>query len=111
MHLYITDQPILQPGVIDIMCEDHPQAYVIELSHSGECVCDECGLVVCDRLVSRDKEWRDFEDTTMKTTRSRCGPATDLSEELCTFTAGPGWRRYQFIEQRMHQVKVSERFK
>lgn len=66
-------------------CSRHGKKYLIEEPHSGDMVCTKCGVIVCERMVSEEAEWRNFGDDSMadKWKRSRVGGAMKsfLSDE------------------------------
>ncbi|TKR60941.1 hypothetical protein L596_028122 [Steinernema carpocapsae] len=47
---------------VQVQCQYHPNAHLIEDHRAGDLVCPECGLVVGDRLVDVGTEWRSFSN-------------------------------------------------
>lgn len=68
-------------------CRD-PTAYMFADHHTGDHVCSVCG-VVSGRLVTGDKEWREFEDSGGPS-QNRVGDTQDqtLSASLQTYASG-----------------------
>lgn len=56
-------------------CSEHGKKYIVEEHHSGDLVCTKCGVIICDRMISDEAEWRNFGDDSMadKWKRSRIG--------------------------------------
>uniref|UniRef100_T1IL29 Transcription initiation factor IIB n=1 Tax=Strigamia maritima TaxID=126957 RepID=T1IL29_STRMM len=42
------------------VCPAHPDAAIIDDYHSGDMICEECGLVIGDRVIDVGAEWRTF---------------------------------------------------
>lgn len=59
-----------------VRCRYHPEENLIEDHHSGSIICPECGLVVVDRVISEENEWRNFEEDGIN--RSRVGRAENV---------------------------------
>ncbi|XP_045462545.1 transcription initiation factor IIB-like [Harmonia axyridis] len=77
-----------------ICCPHHPEAYLMEDYRAGDLICQECGLVVGDRVIDVGSEWRTFSDEKSKGgDPSRVGGRenTLLSGDLSTMV-GPGGR-------------------
>jgi transcription initiation factor TFIIB len=58
-----------------VLCETHPNADLIEDHSAGDTVCSECGLVVGDRVIDVNSEWRTFTNDTDSKDMSRVGEA------------------------------------
>lgn len=56
-----------------VFCRYHPAANLIDDHQSGSLVCPQCGLVVVERMVSEEAEWRNFNDDDSSIIRSRVG--------------------------------------
>lgn len=56
-------------------CSLHGKKYLIDEPHSGDMVCTKCGVIVCERMICEEAEWRNFGDDSMadKWKRSRIG--------------------------------------
>ena len=46
------------PAEPKVTCRYHPDSYLIEDYRAGDMICHECGLVVGDRTVNVEAEWR-----------------------------------------------------
>lgn len=60
--------------IYELQCESHPDAYLIEDYRAGDLICSQCGLVVGERMIDVDAEWRSFADDD-GIDRSRVGEA------------------------------------
>ncbi|KAG1650709.1 Transcription initiation factor IIB [Nymphon striatum] len=58
-----------------LMCPQHPSAALIEDYRAGDMICQECGLVVGDRVVDVGSEWRTFSNENANSDPSRVGSA------------------------------------
>lgn len=60
-------------------CKEHGDTNLID-NGEGDLVCTECGVVVEDRMICEDAEWRNFNDDsiTEKWSKSRTGGAENL---------------------------------
>lgn len=58
-------------------CKVHGDAHLINDMKDGNMVCEECGVVVEERMICEDAEWRNFEGDSMaeKWSKSRTGDA------------------------------------
>lgn len=61
-------------------CSKHGKTYLIENHQGGDLVCTKCGIVICDRMISEEAEWRNFGDDSVaeKWQRSRIGGAQNV---------------------------------
>lgn len=78
-----------------VACKYHPDADLIEDSHAGDMICQECGLVVGDRVIDVTSEWRSFSNSDDGAKdRSRVGaaenPALDNASLSTTIGAATG---------------------
>lgn len=53
-------------------CKVHGDVYLIDDKQSGDWICGECGIVVEERMVSEEAEWRNFEGDSMADKWSKC---------------------------------------
>jgi transcription initiation factor TFIIB len=58
-----------------VQCPHHPGASLIEDHSAGDMICQECGLVVGDRVIDVGSEWRTFSNDKSSADRSRVGAA------------------------------------
>ncbi|XP_067662635.1 transcription initiation factor IIB-like [Haliotis asinina] len=58
-----------------VYCREHPDAALIEDYHAGDMICQECGLVVGDRVIDVGSEWRTFSNDKNTKDASRVGAA------------------------------------
>lgn len=69
-------------------CKYHPNGYLVVDISSGNLVCDQCGVVAADRVISEEAEWRSFGNDTFaeKQAKSRVGQAENpfLDNDLGT---------------------------
>lgn len=56
-----------------VSCPEHPYAPLIEDYRAGDMICQECGLVVGDRVVDVGSEWRTFSNEKSNADPSRVG--------------------------------------
>lgn len=58
-------------------CKEHGDAHLINDIANGDLVCEQCGVVVEERMVCDEAEWRNFEGDSMaeKWSKSRTGDA------------------------------------
>ncbi len=56
-----------------VVCQQHPDAPMIEDYRAGDMICSECGLVVGDRVIDVGSEWRTFSNEKGGDDRSRVG--------------------------------------
>ncbi|XP_045466218.1 transcription initiation factor IIB-like [Harmonia axyridis] len=78
-----------------ICCPQHPDAYLLEDYRAGDLICQDCGLVVGDRVIDVGAEWRTFSDEkSLGGDPSRVGGRgnTLLSGEDLSTMVGPGGR-------------------
>lgn len=61
----------------EVGCKEHGDAHLINDEQSGDLVCVQCGVVVDERMMSEEAEWRNFEGDSMadKWSKSRAGDA------------------------------------
>lgn len=58
-------------------CRKHGEKYLVTDVSQGDLVCEKCGIVVEDRIICDEAEWRNFADDSNATkwTKSRAGDA------------------------------------
>lgn len=95
-------------GGSKLSCPNHPNSHLVEDYRAGDMICQECGLVVGDRVVDVGSEWRTFSNESNGNDRSRVGggenpllSGQDLSTMVGTDRASgsgldlQGYARYQ----------------
>lgn len=55
-----------------IGCRKHSDAYLINDVSSGDVICEKCGIVVEERMVCDDAEWRNFDGDSLADKWSKC---------------------------------------
>jgi len=60
------------------VCEGCGSDHIVELRSQGDLVCENCGLVFRDHLISMASEWRTFADDDSKSDPNRAGAAESL---------------------------------
>ncbi|XP_058122405.1 transcription initiation factor IIB-like [Anopheles ziemanni] len=60
-----------------LCCVYHPLAQLLDDHHTGDMICPECGLVVCERAIDPSCEWRTFSNEPTKVNPSRIGGMQD----------------------------------
>ena len=63
------------PIVLKLKCKYCIDSYLIDDEHTGDTICNRCGVVVGDRIVNDSSEWRSFGND--EKNRSRVGGAED----------------------------------
>ena len=58
------EQEDFTESAVDWHCPKCGSEDIQEDASAGDMVCQDCGLVVGDRIVRTDKEWREFQDDT-----------------------------------------------
>mmetsp|Transcript_33009 Transcript_33009/g.77854 ORF Transcript_33009/g.77854 Transcript_33009/m.77854 type:complete len:455 (-) Transcript_33009:81-1445(-) len=57
------------------VCDGCGSENIVEIRSQGDLVCEDCGLVFRDRLISMSSEWRTFQDDDSKVDPNRAGAA------------------------------------
>ena len=60
-------------SINQVHCKYHPTATLIEDHKAGDLICPKCGLVVAERVIDFESEWRSFANDTDSKDMSRVG--------------------------------------
>lgn len=58
-------------------CPECGSQDLVEDHAAGDMVCSQCGVIVADRIVDMEREWREFESDTSSKQKSRVGGPTN----------------------------------
>lgn len=81
----------MQDSEADSKCPECNSPHLVRDYERAEVLCEECGLVLDDKLIDEGPEWRAF-DTDQREARERAGPPSSIMSHDKGLSTQIGWR-------------------